>query len=317
MSETATDQGAEAQPTTETVDDWKSEAEKWKQSAAEQERVAKENAGAAERLAKLEKDSEQQAAESADKLGAAEKEAQQLADEAKQQGEKTAEEWKSEAEKWKELSRKNEDLAKKNLAAAKRVEKLEADGKQVDEKTAQRVAELEAKTTEAEARALRHEVGTAMGVPTNLMQFLTGSSKKELEDQADRLLAAMDKHPPADESEESDKPAEQDERESELEAARKRAAEAEAKALRYEVAADKGVPPDLAEFLSATTREDLDKQADLLMSVTGRSGDEEPEVSTRSRMPRERLRSGELPSADPEPDPAELAKRIRRKSRGY
>ena len=47
--------------------------------------------------------------------------------------------------------------------------------------------------------------------------------------------------------------------------AEKRASEAEAKLLRYEVASEKEVPTKLVPLLSATTREELEAQADLIV----------------------------------------------------
>lgn len=296
--------------------EWRAEAEKWKQSAAELEQTARENAEAAQLLDRVESSADKRVAQVSERLSEAEREAKQIADEAKAAGEKTAAEWQAEAEKWKALSRKNEERAKENLAAVRRLEKLEADNQTLEQKSATDTASLEAKATEAEAKAMRYEVASAMGVPAELMQFLTGSSKKELEDQADRLLATIDKNPPLpDESDDQDEPDVLERERSELAEAQKRAAEAEAKALRYEVAAEKKLAPDLADFLSATTREDLVKQADVLLSITRPQGDDD--VSTRTRMPQKRLRSGAVPDTDPEPDSAELARIIRRKERGY
>lgn len=51
-----------------------------------------------------------------------------------------------------------------------------------------------------------------------------------------------------------------------LAAAEKRANEAEARLLRSEVAADKGVPPKLAKFLTGTSKEELEESADEILS---------------------------------------------------
>lgn len=56
------------------------------------------------------------------------------------------------------------------------------------------------------------------------------------------------------------------------EAAERRASEAESKVLRADVAADKGVPAKLAKFLTGSTKEDLEKSADELLSELKANG---------------------------------------------
>lgn len=52
-----------------------------------------------------------------------------------------------------------------------------------------------------------------------------------------------------------------------LETAKQQAAEATAQLLRYEVAADEGVPPTLVRFLTGATREEIEESAKALMSA--------------------------------------------------
>ena len=88
--------------------------------------------------------------------------------------------------------------------------------------------------------------------------------------------------------------------------AEKRAAEAEAKALRYEVATEKGVPKRAMKFLTGTTQEELEEQADEILALIGDAdGGEKP-----SRRPKERLKSGAASDSEPEPDTKKLADSI-------
>lgn len=93
-------------------------------------------------------------------------------------------------------------------------------------------------------------------------------------------------------------------------AAEARATEAEARALRAEVAADKGLTPAQAKRLVGTTKEELEADADELLSSFKPADDTEPGV----RRPKETLRPGAVPDADkPDPsDPALLVKDVPR-----
>lgn len=94
-------------------------------------------------------------------------------------------------------------------------------------------------------------------------------------------------------------------------AAEKKAEEAELRALRYEVAAEKGLSPKLAARLSGSDREELLADADELLVLMG--SDKDPEVKKPpSRTPKEKLKSGSEPEKDPEPDPLKLAESIGR-----
>lgn len=56
------------------------------------------------------------------------------------------------------------------------------------EKAQDKLAKTEAAKAQAEATLLRYEVATTKGVPSQLMELLTGSSQEELERQADLIL---------------------------------------------------------------------------------------------------------------------------------
>lgn len=311
--------------TEETAEEWREEAGKWKQKAAEAERAAAENAGAIERLAEIEKSTRDRSDEHAEELKATKEEAESAAKAAEERGEKTAAEWRAEAEKWKQLSQKNEQLAKQNLAAVKRLEKLEAETEATAKKSAkaeavsaETKADLEAKATQAELKAIRLAVAQELRVPSALIDLLSGSSKREIEQSADKLLRelAANKAPEPEtvKAAEVEQKAKED---GELAEARKLLAEAEIKAMRLEVATEKGLPSGLAELLNARTREELVRQADALLTTIG--GVKSAEASTRSRMPVQRLRSGALPegAGDSDIDPGKLAESILTRNRGY
>jgi hypothetical protein len=313
----------------ESVEEWQLEASKWKEKAAQAEKAAAEHSGAAERLAELEKTQQERDDEHAEQLLAATKATEDATDAARREGEKTAEEWRVEAERWKELSRKNEQVAKKNLAAAARLEKLEAEkaaaaantSKEQD-KAAETKADLEAKATQAELKAMRLSVAQELEVPTALVELLSGSSKREIEASADKLLRelAANKQPEPEKvkaAQAAVQEAAKAKEDGELAQARKLLAEAETKALRLEVATEKQLPPGLAELLTGSDREQLDRQAEALLTAIG--GVKAADRSTRARMPTERLRSGALPdgAADSDIDPGKLADSILRRNRGY
>lgn len=108
--------------------------------------------------------------------------------------------------------------------------------------------------------------------------------------------------------------------------AERRAEDAERKALRYEVAAAKGVPSKLMRFLQGNTEEELTASADeLLEAVSGKTqsdtddkdnGSDDadaPDKGAPSGRPQERLQAGAANDADPdETDPAKLAAQIPR-----
>lgn len=107
---------------------------------------------------------------------------------------------KAEAEKWKAMARKHESQAKTNADAARKLKELDDAKKTDDQRSAERLAELEKKATDAEMRVLRSEVAADMGVPKELRQFLTATTQEDLEAQAELLM----KHLPAKKSDEDD-----------------------------------------------------------------------------------------------------------------
>lgn len=334
MAEDLEEADKELEDDAESAEEWQAEAEKWKQKATEAEKAAAENSSAAQRLADLEKSQQDREDDYAQQLLAAAGLTEQQIEAARQEGAKTAAEWQAEAEKWKAHARKNEDLAKKNLAAATRLQKLEAQREaetaaatdkvtKAEAKAAETRADLEAKATQAELKAMRLAVAQELDVPAALIELLSGSSKREIEASADRLLRelAANKQPEVEalkaaSAKAAAEQAAKAKEDGELAQARQLLVEAEVKALRLEIATDKQLPPGLADLLTGRTREQLDRQADALLTAVGGV---KAERSTRSRMPTERLRSGALPegAGEPDIDPGKLADSILRRNRGY
>lgn len=95
-----------------------------------------------------------------------------------------------------------------------------------------------------------------------------------------------------------------------LAAAEKRATDAEAKALRYEVAAEKGVKP---RWLAGTTREELEAAADEYLTDHPPADPGDPGGNPPPRKPVEDLKGGGDPSAEPtETNPTKLAELVPR-----
>lgn len=95
--------------------------------------------------------------------------------------------------------------------------------------------------------------------------------------------------------------------------AQRRAQEAELKVLRYEVATAKGLPPKLARFLAGSSREELEEAAVELLEAI-KPADTGGSPGTGNGRPRERLRPGAAPDAEPEEtDPRKLAEQVPRR----
>lgn len=113
--------------------------------------------------------------------------------------------------------------------------------------------------------------------------------KKRADDLAARLKAIEDK-------DKSDSELAREEAANE----KTRADKAEARAMRLEVAHDKGLTSAQANRLVGTTKEELEADADELLAQF--SPKETQDDDDERRRPRERLRSGAAPDAEDEPD---------------
>lgn len=92
-------------------------------------------------------------------------------------------------EDWKRHARTWEQRAKENADAAKKLKELE-DAKKSDlDKANERASTAEGKASQAELRALRAEVALDKGLSATLAKRLQGSTREEIEQDADELLA--------------------------------------------------------------------------------------------------------------------------------
>jgi hypothetical protein len=103
----------------------------------------------------------------------------------------------AEVEKWKALSRKNEERAKANEAAARKLAEIEESQKTEIEKAVARAEEAEKRATEIELESIRNSVALAKGLTPSQAKRLVGSTREELEADADDLLADLKVAKPA------------------------------------------------------------------------------------------------------------------------
>ncbi len=94
---------------------------------------------------------------------------------------KSDEDWKKHARTW-------ESRAKENAEAAKKLKELEDSQKSELTKAQEQASTAEGKATAAEQRALRAEVAIEKGLSATLAKRLQGSTKEEIEADADDLL---------------------------------------------------------------------------------------------------------------------------------
>lgn len=103
----------------------------------------------------------------------------------------TVEQWQAEAEKWKGLSRKNETAARKNAAAQEKLDKLEQDKLTEIQKAEARAKAAEEKAAALELKDLRASVAKDKELPAYLASRLQGTTKEELEADADALAKEL------------------------------------------------------------------------------------------------------------------------------
>jgi membrane protein involved in colicin uptake len=94
----------------------------------------------------------------------------------------------AEAAKWRAMSRKHEAEAKRNAEAAKKLKEIEDQDKSESQKANDRADAEKRRADEAEERALRLEVAHDKGLTAAQAKRLVGSTREELEADADALL---------------------------------------------------------------------------------------------------------------------------------
>src|SRR5687767_1176168 len=103
----------------------------------------------------------------------------------------TVEQWQAEADKWKGLSRKNETAAKSNAEAAKKLAQIEQDKLSEIEKAQQRAQAAEERANRLELDRLKDQVAKAKKLPAWAASRLQGTTKEELEADADAFAKEM------------------------------------------------------------------------------------------------------------------------------
>lgn len=89
---------------------------------------------------------------------------------------------------WKQKAREQEARAKANATAAQRLEEIENASKTEQQRAAEALTAAERRASEAEAAALRLEVAADKGLTPAQAKRLVGSTREELEADAEDLL---------------------------------------------------------------------------------------------------------------------------------
>lgn len=95
---------------------------------------------------------------------------------------------KAEADKWKQLARKHEDQAKANHAELQRLQQASDSSKSDMDKLRDEVAKLTKQAEESELKALKAEVAQEKGLTAKQARRLSGTTRAELEADADELI---------------------------------------------------------------------------------------------------------------------------------
>jgi len=101
---------------------------------------------------------------------------------------------------WKQKAREQEARAKANATAAQRLEEIENASKTEQQRATEALTAAEKRAAEAEASALRLEIAAEKGLTPAQAKRLVGSSREELEADAEDLLANFKPPEPADDT---------------------------------------------------------------------------------------------------------------------
>lgn len=92
---------------------------------------------------------------------------------------------------WKAEARKHEARAKENFELAKKWKEYEESQKTEDEKRAEELAKTRLELEELRTESLKKDIAAEKGVPTKALKYLSGSTREELEAQADEILSII------------------------------------------------------------------------------------------------------------------------------
>jgi hypothetical protein len=101
-----------------------------------------------------------------------------------------------EVNKWKTLARKHEREAKANADAARKLAELEDANKSEIERATEAATAAEKRAADAELEVLRLEVGDDKGLTAKQAKRLVGSTREELEQDADEILETFGSRSP-------------------------------------------------------------------------------------------------------------------------
>ena len=99
-------------------------------------------------------------------------------------GEVDTTDWKAEARKW-------EKRAKDSREAAEKWSEYEKSLKPEQERLAEELAAARSEAENARTALMRHEIAAEKGIPADAVKLLVGSTREELEEAADVLLALV------------------------------------------------------------------------------------------------------------------------------
>lgn len=99
----------------------------------------------------------------------------------------TETDWKSEARKWEKRAKEANALRED----ADKWREYEAAQKPIQERLAEELATTKAEAESARISLLRYEVATSKNLPADAIRLLTGSTREELDESADTLLALI------------------------------------------------------------------------------------------------------------------------------
>jgi hypothetical protein len=88
-------------------------------------------------------------------------------------------------------ARKHEDRAKANFEDAQKYREYTESRKSEDEKRAEELAKANLELATLKAETLKKDIALEKAIPTNLLKYLSGTSREELEEQADELLSVI------------------------------------------------------------------------------------------------------------------------------
>jgi hypothetical protein len=103
------------------------------------------------------------------------------------QSEATETDWKAEARKWEARAK----AAKADTEAAQKWREYEESQKPEQERLAEELTRIKAEASEASVKLMRYEVASQKGIPSDAIDLLNGSSREELESNADKLLSLI------------------------------------------------------------------------------------------------------------------------------